>query len=324
MVRHAAAWGIFVALVAGVAVFASRRSSNPPRPDDSLADAPRQPAGLPRLDGSDSARDLLRVVAATRLGVPYHWQTGPNGTRSVAPAAAPPDRAPAPLQAHVFDRLRTSNTRQAYVNLAEGRRDLIITVRPPDADERQFAREAGTAVRAEPVARLPLVVLLHRDNPVHDLSTDALRDVYTGRVTDWSRLGGASVPVCAYRRRPDAVTTTVFAEKVMRGAPASPATRLVPAGDDRLPELVGGHVGAIAVTLALPARFARSAALKPARIDGVSPDSPHYPLVTDLLVVTRADLRPTDPAARLRTWLLSPDARDTLEECGYVPLSPSR
>ena len=226
------------------------------------------------------------------------------------------------MQSHVFDRLRTSNTRQAYVNLAEGRRDLIITVRPPNAEERGVARDAGAGFRIDPLVRLPVVVLLHADNPVSDLTADALRDVYAGRITDWSQLGGTAGHITAYQRRPTAVSTAVFSEKVMRGtppAPSWPGAELIPAGDDRLFELVAHNPNAVAFTLPHPARIGRSPSVKQARIDGMPHDSPAYPLVTHLLVVTRADLAPTDPAASLRTWLLGREGRQILAECGYLP-----
>ena len=45
-----------------------------------------------------------------------------------------------------------------------------------------------------------------------------------------------------------------------------------------------------------------------------------YPLTTEVFVVTRKGLVPTEPAARLHDWLLSPEGQSVVRESGYVPL----
>ena len=53
--------------------------------------------------------------------------------------------------------------------------------------------EAG--VTLVPVAWDALVVMVHKDNPVDDISMDQLRDLYDGRITSWRQLGGPDRPI---------------------------------------------------------------------------------------------------------------------------------
>lgn len=56
-------------------------------------------------------------------------------------------------------------------------------------------------VRMDPVAWDALVVLVHKDNPVSDITIQKLRDVYTGKITNWKQLGGKDAPIELYVRR---------------------------------------------------------------------------------------------------------------------------
>lgn len=62
-------------------------------------------------------------------------------------------------------------------------------------------------------------------------------------------------------------------------------------------------------------------------VNGVSP-SPQtianrsYPLVAPVYVVTRQDVKPGDPAVRLRDWLLSETGQKLVADSGYIPILP--
>ena len=49
-----------------------------------------------------------------------------------------------------------------------------------------------------------------------------------------------------------------------------------------------------------------------------------YPLVTEVYVVTRKDLKPDHPAAKLRDWLLTAEGQKIVGETGYVPIKAKK
>ncbi len=55
-------------------------------------------------------------------------------------------------------------------------------------------------VQLTPVAWDALVVIVHKDNPVDNMTIDQLRDLYKGRITNWKQLGGKDAPVELYVR----------------------------------------------------------------------------------------------------------------------------
>jgi phosphate transport system substrate-binding protein len=56
-------------------------------------------------------------------------------------------------------------------------------------------------VQLAPVAWDALVVIVHKDNPVDNISLDQLRAVYKGEVTNWKQLGGNDAPLELYVRK---------------------------------------------------------------------------------------------------------------------------
>lgn len=56
-------------------------------------------------------------------------------------------------------------------------------------------------VQMDPVAWDALAVLVHKSNPVDDITFDQLRKVYTGRITNWKQLGGKNAPIELYVRK---------------------------------------------------------------------------------------------------------------------------
>jgi len=50
-------------------------------------------------------------------------------------------------------------------------------------------------IHFNPVAWDALTVVAHKSNPVKSVTLDQLRDIYTGKITNWSQLGGQNQPM---------------------------------------------------------------------------------------------------------------------------------
>lgn len=63
------------------------------------------------------------------------------------------------------------------------------------------ADELEKNARANPIAWDALVVIVHMDNPVNNITLDQIHDLYEGRITNWKQLGGENQPVELLVRR---------------------------------------------------------------------------------------------------------------------------
>jgi len=65
---------------------------------------------------------------------------------------------------------------------------------------------------AIPYAIDGIAIVVNSGNDVADLSTEQLRDIYTGEITNWSEVGGASAPITVVTREDGSGTRDAFAE----------------------------------------------------------------------------------------------------------------
>jgi phosphate transport system substrate-binding protein len=65
---------------------------------------------------------------------------------------------------------------------------------------RIWGHEEEKGVMMVPVAWDALAVIVHKDNPVEDISLDDLRRVYLGEIKNWKELGGPDRPILLYAR----------------------------------------------------------------------------------------------------------------------------
>lgn len=56
-------------------------------------------------------------------------------------------------------------------------------------------------VQLTPVAWDALVVVVHKDNPVDNITLEQLRDLYLGKITNWKQLGGHDAPIELHVRK---------------------------------------------------------------------------------------------------------------------------
>jgi phosphate transport system substrate-binding protein len=60
---------------------------------------------------------------------------------------------------------------------------------------------AEAAAHLEPVAWDALVVMVHKDTPVDNITLQQVRDLFLGRITNWSQLGGPDQPMQVFARQ---------------------------------------------------------------------------------------------------------------------------
>ena len=51
-----------------------------------------------------------------------------------------------------------------------------------------------------PLAKEPILILAHQDNPVNDLSSDQVRAIFRGDLVNWSEIGGPDKPIVVITR----------------------------------------------------------------------------------------------------------------------------
>ncbi|MDR2882170.1 MAG: InlB B-repeat-containing protein, partial [Alistipes sp.] len=169
----------------------------------------------PRVDGATSTRALNNMIACKLLGVDYAWVSVSDTSELNVYAL---DDGGQIDEAIFGGRIATSQTYGAMMNLIEGKADIILRSTTASPDERAAAEAAGVTLVETPIALDAFVFLKNRANPVRSLTLDEIRKIYTGRITDWSQVGGRQAAITPYSRPRNSGSEEAFRELVMKDA----------------------------------------------------------------------------------------------------------
>ncbi|HET7087504.1 MAG TPA: phosphate ABC transporter substrate-binding protein [Anaerolineae bacterium] len=191
--------------------------------------------------------------------------------------------------------------------LGSGAVDLaFVSWLPPDLDP---------GVWNSPLAYDAVAVIVHPANPVTGLSLAQLRDIFQGRVLDWSLYGWTTENVIVVSREDGSGTRTAFEAFVLEGKPVTPGAIVQPDGDAAV-DYVARTPGAIGYV----SRGRVTPAVKPIAIEGVEPDPSNaannsYPIGRLLYVVAGSE--PKGAVRDFVAWLFSPEGQQAIAEGGF-------
>jgi len=257
-------------------------------------------ADMPRIDGSTANIPLISLTIQRLTGVP----------------AAEADNA-----------VKTNGTPTAYRNLVDKSVDLLI-VYEADATVKAELKESGVPLELHPIGRDALVFFTNDSNPVTSLTTKQYRDIYTGKVANWSQVGGSKAKIVAYQRPEESGSQALLRKYVvgkaqMAKAPTERITAEMGAIIDGVASYANtGNALGYSVYYYLANMYAVKG-IKMLGAGGVTPSKTTiadgtYPYTNDFYAVVRADEPAGSPARKVLDWLLSDQGRHAVTDAGYV------
>ncbi len=107
-----------------------------------------------------------------------------------------------------------------FIALHQQQADLAIASRPIKDDEANKLKFFGDmrSLAAEHVVAIDgLAIIVHPNNPIRTLSLSALEAIFSGRVTNWSEVGGDDQDIHVYARDENSGTWDTFKHLVLKG-----------------------------------------------------------------------------------------------------------
>jgi phosphate transport system substrate-binding protein len=208
--------------------------------------------------------------------------------------------------------------------LINGTTDIAASSRPIKTSEvDKLKNRFATVGYAFPIARDGLSVYLHSSNPVNELSLAQLRDIYTGKVTNWRNVGGKDAPIILYSRENSSGTYTYFKDNVLMGKDYSPraqtlqGTAAVVNAVSKDPNGIGygGAAYAKGIKFAAVKKDDKSPAYFPS-LDTVR--GGQYPITRYLYLYLRA--KPAGDVKKFLDWAVGPEGQDIVTKVGYFPV----
>ncbi len=95
-----------------------------------------------------------------------------------------------------------SKTVDAFEKLVSGENDILLGVDYSD-ELLENAKSSGIKLIKKEITREAFVFLINKNNPVKSLTVDQIKDIYSGKITNWNEVGGDDAPIKAGQRNPD-------------------------------------------------------------------------------------------------------------------------
>jgi phosphate transport system substrate-binding protein len=208
--------------------------------------------------------------------------------------------------------------------LINGTTDVAAASRPIKTSEvDKLKSRFATTGYAYPIARDGLSIYLNTANPVRELTIAQLRDIYTGRITNWKEVGGNDVTIILYSRENSSGTYQYFRDNVLLGKDFSPraqtlqGTAAVVNGVARDANGIGygGAAYAKGIRFAAVKKDANSTAYLPS-LETVR--SGQYPISRFLYLYTR--VKPSKDLKAFIDWATSAEGQEIVSKVGYFPV----
>ncbi len=203
--------------------------------------------------------------------------------------------------------------------LLEDTCDLAASTRSLDETEQRMARSKGVDLKSAIAGYYGLAVVVHADNPLKDLSDAAVRDVFTGKATNWKQVGGPDKPIEVLIRDATGGSHLGFRELAMDGrAYAAHAQGF--ASFEELVQAVADRPGAIGY---VEMNLREHPGLHKVSVNGIPPNEITvqkgiYPYVQPVWLYARA--KSANPAIeRFIQFVRSKPGQRVVETVGFVP-----
>jgi len=218
------------------------------------------------------------------------------------------------------------NTIEGFTRLVKQKADIVFNA-APSASQKEEARRANAELAYTPIALEAFVFFVNKECPIDGLTSQQIRDIYSGKIRNWKELGAPAGRIIAFQRPANSGSQTTM-ERFMGETP------LVKPLKEEVVRGMGGIIERVAqyrdVTNAIGYSFRYYAStmkgsdsIKFLKVDGVAPTpeniaSRRYPMTGEVLAITSQHSSPD--CAKLIEWILGPQGQELVEKTGYIPL----
>lgn len=208
--------------------------------------------------------------------------------------------------------------------LINGTTDIANASRPMKPSEREKLKQRYNSLGVEvKVAKDGLSVYLNEKNPVKELTIQQLKDIYTGKITNWKDVGGKDAKIIVYGRENSSGTYVYFKDNVLGGADYTAAMQSLP-GTAAVVNAVVKDANAIGYGGAAYAKGIKDAAVKKDNNSKAylptqeNIKTGEYPIARFLYLYLRN--KPTGEIKAYIDWILSAEGQKIVTEVGYFPV----
>jgi len=216
--------------------------------------------------------------------------------------------------------------------LINGTVDIANASRAITADEIKQSKANGVNPVQVVISRDAIAVVVNPQNPVRRLTLQQISDIYSGKINNWTGVGGDDRPIVRLSRETNSGTHVYFLQTVIRLSDPknttlfSTDTLLLPSSEGIInevrqnPNAIGydglGYIPPDLMNSVIAVAVDAGGAYVIPSIATVNNNS--YPVSRDLYMYTNG--QPTGAIKDYINWILSPEAQKIVADLGFVPI----
>lgn len=163
-----------------------------------------------------------------------------------------------------------------------------------------------------------IAVVVHKDNMVSNLSKDQIKDIFSGKISNWKALGGADRKINVYTRDAGSGTRKVFWKKALDKGPIVSSANFVKSNGAMKVAISSDSYGIGYISVGH-----LDETVKGVSIDGVSPtlkniEKGDYKIARGLYSLTKGEPNPL--ASAFINYLYSEPGQKIIEKKGFIPV----
>jgi phosphate transport system substrate-binding protein len=206
--------------------------------------------------------------------------------------------------------------------LLNGTCDIANLSRDLKETEKNAMEEKGIKPLKFVAAFDALPVIVHPSNRIKGLTIEQVRDIYSGKITNWKDLGGSDREIVVISRETNSGTFETFSEMVM-GKEAKMSAKTEYAGSNgavrQRVQMTKGAIGFAGLGFV-------DRSVKALEINGVEPSvetvlNKSYPLARELYMFTSGKPAEGSLTAKFLALIHTEKGREIVEEIGFVPVN---
>ena len=208
--------------------------------------------------------------------------------------------------------------------LINGTTDICNASRPMKGSERDKLKQRYGSLGVEiKSARDGLSIYLNESNPLSELTLPQVRDIYTGKITNWKSIGGPDQKIIMYGRENNSGTYVYFKDNVLMGDDYAAGMQSMP-GTAGVVNAVARDKFGIGYGGAAYGKGSKEVKVKKDEsTPGYAPTlenikSGNYPISRFLFMYVKN--RPTGAMKAYIDWILGDEGQKIVSEVGYFPI----
>lgn len=194
--------------------------------------------------------------------------------------------------------------------------DIGMSSREIKQDEAKLFDDRKIRLQKHLAAYDCLVILVHANNPVNNLTSKQIEGLFTGDITNWKEVGGMDAPVLPRTRNTASGSYKEFSRIAMSGRPYAKGSIKLP-GSETPAQGVARDVNAITYA---GLAYAKTQGIKTISINGIAPPldrTNDYPYIRPCYYFIRSDASPATKA--FMEWATqSAEAKGIVRRVGFL------